>query len=147
MREILHAWASPRKVSAYDGYHHCMAWFWHHHSGSRVGNFIIGGCAGTRDVFSIGFGPRLFVMEVPGRPTGALRHTWVVRSHGRTDLSDVDSNMWRYRASMNCEQTAWQRRSLRLADGGKFIIFPWCCWGLLRSGGLPQSRNLKAAAE
>ncbi len=116
------------------------------------GHFIIARMCGVRvDVFSIGFGPRLFGWKsgatdwrISAIPLGGY-----VRMAGQ-DLSDVDSNDVAPTGASDelMSKPRWQRALIAFGGPGVNFIFPLLLLGAFYGAvGLPQSKILKQPLE
>jgi regulator of sigma E protease len=112
------------------------------------GHFIVARLCGVRvDVFSIGFGPRLFGWK---RGATDYRISWLplggyVRMAGQ-DLSDVDSNDVAPTGASDelMSKPRWQRALIAFGGPAVNFIFPFLLLGVFYAAvGLPQSRILK----
>jgi regulator of sigma E protease len=116
------------------------------------GHFILARLCGVRvDVFSIGFGPRLFGWKrgatdwrISALPLGGY-----VRMAGQ-DLSDVDSNNVAPTGASDelMSKPRWQRALIAFGGPAVNFIFPFLLLGVFYAAvGLPQSRILKQPLE
>src|SRR5712692_3359447 len=116
------------------------------------GHFVVARLFGVRvDVFSIGFGPRLFGWKrgATDYRVSALPFGGYVRMAGQ-DLSDVDSsNVAPTGASDELmSKPRWQRALIAFGGPAVNFIFPFLLLGIFYAAvGLPQSRILKQPLE